>query len=201
MNPDSESQNASEITPPEPEETSSGTGDDILEEGVEIVDVEIIDAEVVSEPLIIDAIPITSSPFSTTRKPSNHPGMGGNSPFAAEVTPEKPDTLIPDRFAESYTARGAATAAVGLGILGLIASFFTGWGMVPCLLGVTMSFWGTTSSFRQRAVVGLALSLGAIVLCLFMSFVRPLSATQNPETHFSGLHTPSSIWIPLPPRR
>ena len=103
MNPDSESQNASEITPPEPEETSSGTGDDILEEGVEIVDVEIIDAEVVSEPLIIDAIPITSSPFSTTRKPSNHPGMGGNSPFAAEVTPEKPDTLIPDRFAESYT--------------------------------------------------------------------------------------------------
>ena len=71
MNPDSESQNASEITPPEPEETPSGTGDDILEEGVEIVDVEIIDAEVVSEPLIIDAIPITSSPFSTTRKPSN----------------------------------------------------------------------------------------------------------------------------------
>ena len=101
MNPDSESQNASEITPPEPEETSSGTGDDILEEGVEIVDVEIIDAEVVSEPLIIDAIPITSSPFSTPREPSNHPGMGGNSPFAAEVTPEKPDALIPDRFTES----------------------------------------------------------------------------------------------------
>ena len=200
MNPDSESQNASEITPSEPEETSSGKGDDILEEGVEIVDVEIIDAEVVSEPLIWET-PFTSSPFSTTRKPSNHPGMGGNSPFAAEVTPEKPDALIPDRFTESYTARGAATAAVGLGILGLIASFFTGWGMVPCLLGVTMSFWGTTSSFRQRAVVGLALSLGAIVLCLFMSFVRPLSATRNPETHFSGLHTPSSIWIPLPPRR
>ncbi|MEC8782208.1 MAG: hypothetical protein VXY07_05225 [Planctomycetota bacterium] len=200
MNPDSESQNASEITPPEPEETSSGTGDDILEEGVEIVDVEIIDAEVVSEPLIWET-PFTSSPFSTTREPSNHPGMGGNSPFAAEVTPEKPDALIPDRFTESYTARGAATAAVGLGILGLIASFFTGWGMVPCLLGVTMSFWGTTSSFRQRAVVGLALSLGAIVLCLFMSFVRPLSATRNPETHFSGLHTASSIWIRLPPRR
>ena len=200
MNPDSESQNASEITPPEPEETSSGTGDDILEEGVEIVDVEIIDAEVVSEPLIWET-PFTSSPFSTTREPSNHPGMGGNSPFAAEVTPEKPDALIPDRFTESYTARGAATAAVGLGILGLIASFFTGWGMVPCLLGVTMSFWGTTSSFRQRAVVGLALSLGAIVLCLCMSFVRPLSATRNPETHFSGLHTASSIWIRLPPRR
>ncbi|MEC7718546.1 MAG: hypothetical protein VYC98_12085 [Planctomycetota bacterium] len=200
MNPDSESQNASEITPSEPEETSSGKGDDILEEGVEIVDVEIIDAEVVSEPLIWET-PFTSSPFSTTREPSNHPGMGGNSPFAAEVTPEKPDALIPDRFTESYTARGAATAAVGLGILGLIASFFTGWGMVPCLLGVTMSFWGTTSSFRQRAVVGLALSLGAIVLCLCMSFVRPLSATRNPETHFSGLHTPSSIWIPLPPRR
>ncbi|MEE3032362.1 MAG: hypothetical protein VX904_06700 [Planctomycetota bacterium] len=200
MNPDSESQNASEITPPESEETSSGTGDDILEEGVEIVDVEIIDAEVVSEPLIWET-PFTSSPFSATREPSNHPGMGGNSPFAAEVTPEKPDALIPDRFTESYTARGAATAAVGLGILGLIASFFTGWGMVPCLLGVTMSFWGTTSSFRQRAVVGLALSLGAIVLCLCMSFVRPLSATRNPETHFSGLHTASSIWIRLPPRR
>ena len=58
MNPDSESQNASEITPPEPEETSSGTGDDILEEGVEIVDVEIIDAEVVSKPLILSLIHI-----------------------------------------------------------------------------------------------------------------------------------------------
>ena len=198
MSHDSESQNASETTPPAPEETSSGAEDDILEEGIEIVD-----AEMVSEPFIIEAIAIPSSPFSKTRTPStsNHPDKAGNSPFAAEVTSAKPDALIPDRFTESYTARGAATAAVGLGILGLTASFFTSWGVIPCLLGVTMSFWGTTSSFRQRAVVGLALSLGAIVICLFMSIVRPLSATRTFERHFSGLSTPSSIWISLPPRR
>lgn len=167
---------------PSAAEDSSAPRREVLEEGIEIIEAEMIVAEVIEEPMIINAIALPPSSFDPRDQSRGgpRPEVVVGSPFAQAG--EHAETSFRENSipVESYAARGAATAALALGVLSLVASWFSGLALFPCLFGMIMGFWGANSAFRRRAIAGLIMSLFAIALTMTMSIFRTVIADSYP---------------------
>jgi hypothetical protein len=167
-------------------EEASLSGQEFPDEKFGVIEAEIVEAETVEEPMIIDAVALPPSTFDHSEHggASSKPAIVAGSPFAATNRETETRSRKLASPAESYAARGAATAALCLGVLSLVSSWFSGLALLPCLLGVVMGFWGATSAFRRRAILGLGMTLVAIAVTVTMSIIRPLIADShaNPTT-------------------
>ena len=165
-----------------PSAASSAAQGGERQEDSEIFEAEMVVAEAIEEPMIIDAIALPPSSFAPEDRQEVHskPEVVAGSPFAqtdpsAAAAARK--NVIPS---ESYAAKGAATAALGLGVLSLLSSWFSALALFPCLFGIVMGFWGANSAFRRRAIVGLVMSLLAVAVTMTFSVFRTVIAESNP---------------------
>lgn len=162
-------------------EKTSSSGQEFPDGNFGVIEAEIIEAETAEETLIIDAVALPPSTFDSSEHAgaSSKPAIVAGSPFATTHRNAKTRSRKLASPAESYAARGAATAAVCLGVLSLVASWFSGLALFPCLFGIVMGFWGANSAFRRRAIAGLVMSMFAIPVAVTMSILRPLIADSD----------------------
>jgi len=107
------------------------------------------------------------SPFAATVA---MPPTGQASPVG-QAPPPSAFPARPARYPRHSASVGGATAALVLGILSLIASFFTAGALVTAALGLAMGVWGLYSTRRRSAIAGIVLCCVALALASFTGVV------------------------------
>lgn len=87
-------------------------------------------------------------------------------PLGAPVSPPRPAHLR-----RLTAAQGGAIAALVLGLMSVVASFYTELAAVPAALGLGLGAWGLFSPRRGPAILGLLLCLLALAVASFTGAV------------------------------
>jgi len=96
-------------------------------------------------------------------------------PARKEAVPPSPATPIsqprPSHLRRLTAAQGGAVAALVLGLMSVVASFYTELAGVPAALGLGLGAWGLFSPRRGPAILGLLLCLLALAVASFTGAV------------------------------
>lgn len=119
------------------------------------------------------------------------------SPFAAtaampatgQAPPPTAFPALPARYPRHSASVGGATAALVLGILSLVASFFTAGALVIAALGLAMGVWGLYSTRRGLAIAGIVLCCIALAMASFTGVV----ALYEMQHGYKPWATPSAV--------
>lgn len=84
----------------------------------------------------------------------------------APISPPRPSHLR-----RLTAAQGGAIAALVLGLMSLVTSFYTGLAAIPAALGLGLGAWGLFSPRRGPAILGLLLCLLALAVASFTGAV------------------------------
>ena len=91
--------------------------------------------------------------------------QAGRAKTAEGVAPGHTYVPVPQpKYPRHVSSVGGAVASLVLGILSLIASFYTAWAVIAAMVGVAMGVWGLYSTRRGPAVVGILLCCLAMAL-------------------------------------
>ena len=96
-------------------------------------------------------------------------------PSRKEAAPSSPGAPVsrprPYHLRQLTAAQGGAIAALVLGLMSLVASFYTELAAIPAALGLALGAWGLFSPRRGPAILGLLLCFVALAIASFTGAV------------------------------